>query len=75
MDSARPDRQFDTVPVVLQGRKGAIALATTNKFGEFHFNFDFEPSITLEIEVRGNHWVSVVLPCMEWAQRAAFAGS
>ena len=75
VDSARPDRQFDTVPVVLQGRKGAIALATTNKFGEFHFNFDFEPSITLEIEVRGNHWVSVVLPCMEWAQRAAFAGS
>ena len=29
----------------------------------------------LEIEVRGNHWVSVALPCLEWAQRAAFADS
>jgi len=75
VDSNRPDCQFDSIPVVLHGRKGPIALETTNKFGEFHFNFGFEPSVTLEIEVRGNHWVSVALPCLEWAQRAAFAGS
>jgi len=75
VDSDRPDRQFDSIPVVLHGRKGPLALATTNKFGEFHFNFDFEPRVTLEIEVRGNHWVSVALPSLEWAQRAAFAGS
>jgi hypothetical protein len=74
-DSNKPDRQFDSIPVVLHGGKGPIALATTNKFGEFHFNFDFEPSVTLEIEMPGNHWVSVALPCLEWAQRAAFAGS
>jgi len=75
VDSSRPERQFDSIPVVLHGRKGPVALATTNKFGEFHFNFDFEPSVTLEIEVRGSHWVSVALPGLEWAQRATFAGS
>ncbi len=75
VDSARPDCQFDTIPVVLHGSKGAIAQATTDKFGEFHFNFEFEPSVALEIEVRGNHWVSITLPGLEWAQRAAFAGS
>lgn len=75
VDSNRPDRQFDSIPVVLHGRKGPIALATTNKFGEFYFKLDFEPSVTLEIEVGGNQWVSVALPSLEWAQRAAFAGS
>jgi hypothetical protein len=75
VDSSRPERQFDSIPVVLHGRKGPVALATTNKFGEFHLNFDFEPSVTLEIEVRGSQWVSVALPGLEWAQRATFAGS
>jgi CheY-like chemotaxis protein len=75
VDSDRPDRQFDSIPVALHGPKGPIALATTNKFGEFQFNFDFEPSVTLEIEVPCEPWVSVALPSLEWAQRAAFAGS
>lgn len=75
VDSNRPDHPFKLIPVELHGPKGCIARATTNKFGEFHFNFDFEPSVTLEIEVRGNHWVSVALPSLEWAQRTAFAGS
>jgi CheY-like chemotaxis protein len=75
VDSDRPDRQFDLIPVVLHGPKGRIAHATTNKFGEFHFNFDFEPSVTLEIEVPGNHWVSVALPSLVRAQRTTFAGS
>jgi len=75
VDPARFDCQFDSIPVVLHGSKGAIALTTANKFGEFHFNFEFEPSVTLEIEVRGNHWVSIALPGLEWAQRAAFADS
>lgn len=75
VDSNRPDHPFEVIPVELHGPKGRIAHATTNKFGEFHFNFDFEPSVTLEIEVRGNHWVSVALPSLEWAQRTAFAGS
>ena len=75
VDPARFDCQFDTIPVALHGSKGTIALTTANKFGEFHFNFEFEPSVTLEIEVRGNHWISIALPGLEWAQRAAFAGS
>jgi CheY-like chemotaxis protein len=75
VDSDRPDRQFDSIPVVLHGRRGPLALATTNKFGEFHFNLDFEPSVTLEIEVPGEPWVSVALPSLEWAKRAVFAGS
>jgi hypothetical protein len=73
VDSVRFDCQFDTIPVALHGNKGTIALATANKFGEFHFNFDFEPSVRLEIEVRGNHWVSIALPGLEWAQRASSA--
>lgn len=75
VDSNKPDRQFDSIPVVLHGRKGPIALATTTKFGEFHFNFDFEPSVTLEIEARGEHWVSVALPRLEWARGAASSSS
>ena len=75
VDSDRPGRRFDSIPVVLHGRKGPLALATTNKFGEFQFNFDFEPSVTLEIEVPGEPWVSVALPSLEWAKRAVFAGS
>jgi CheY-like chemotaxis protein len=75
VDFDRPDRQLDLIPVVLHGPKGRIAHATTNKFGEFQFNFDFEPSVTLEIEMHGNHSFSVALPSLEWAQRAAFAGA
>jgi hypothetical protein len=66
---------LDLIPVALHGPKGRIAYATTNKFGEFHFNFDFGPNVSLEIEVGGDQWVSAALPPMEWGQRAAFAGS
>jgi CheY-like chemotaxis protein len=74
-DCDRPERQLDLIPVALHGPKGRIAYATTNKFGEFHFNFDFGPNVSLEIEVGGDQWVSAALPPMEWGQRAAFAGS
>src|SRR6266699_2565266 len=62
VDSAKPDRRFDRIPVVLHGQKGPIALATTNEFGEFHLDFDFEPSLTPEMETSGYQWVSVALP-------------
>ena len=75
IDSDNPDRQLDLIPIVLHGPKGRIAYATTNKFGEFRLNFDFETSVTLEIEVGGNKWVSAALPSLEQAQRRAFAGS
>jgi len=40
--------------VVLHGRKGPIPLKrpTSSANSQFHFNFGFEPSVTLEIEVR-----------------------
>lgn len=75
VDSNKPDRPLDLTSVVLHGPKGRIAYATTNQFGEFHLSFDFEPSVTLEIEVGGSQWVSAALPSLEWRQRAAFAGS
>ena len=74
-DCDRPERQLDLIPVALHGPKGRIAHATTNKLGEFRFNFDLEPNLSLEIEVGGNQWVSAALPSLEWAKRAAFAGS
>ena len=75
VDSAKPDRRFHRVPVVLHGRKGPVALAKTNEFGEFHLDFDFEPSVTLEMETSANQWVSVVLPSLEGAASGAAAGS
>jgi CheY-like chemotaxis protein len=75
VDSDKPDRQLDLIPVALHGPKGRIAHATTNKFGEFCFNFDSGPSVSLEIEVGGNQCVSVALPSLEWAQPPALAGA
>jgi len=75
VDSAKPDRRFDRIPVVLHGQKGPIALATTNEFGEFHLDFDFEPSLTLEMETSGYQWVFVALPPLVQAASGASAGS
>ena len=62
LDAAQPERQLASLSLVLQGQAGPIAVATTNEFGEFHFDFDSEPGITLEIGVKKNHWVSLELP-------------
>ncbi len=59
---AQSERQVGSLPVVLQGQAGPIAVATTNELGDFYFGFDSEPGVTLEIGVEGNHWVSVELP-------------
>lgn len=69
LDSAKPDRRFDGVPVVLQGSKGSVAHATTNGFGEFHLDFDLESSLRLEVGISETHWVSVVLPSLGLAAR------
>jgi CheY-like chemotaxis protein len=69
MDSAGSGRQLDIHAVSLRGSKGPIALASTNKFGEFQFEFDFEPNVQLEIETAANQWVSVVLPRLEWLEK------
>lgn len=75
VDSAKPDRRLDRIPIVLSGQKGPIAFATTNEFGEFHFDFDFEPMLTLEMEPNGYQWVSVELPSLVQAAIGASAGS
>jgi CheY-like chemotaxis protein len=75
VDSVKPDRRLDRIPIVLRGQKGTIALATTNEFGEFHVDFDFEPTLTLEMEPSGYQWVSVALPSLVQAAIKASAGS
>jgi len=69
LDSAEPERQLDALSVALQGPKGPIAVASTNKFGEFHFELDLEQNVKLEIETAANQWISLVLPRQEWFQR------
>jgi hypothetical protein len=75
VDSAKPDRRLDRIPIVLSGQKGPIAFATTNEFGEFHFDFDFESMLTLEMEPNGYQWVSVELPSLVQAAIRASSGS
>jgi hypothetical protein len=67
LDAAKPEHQLASLSLVLQGQAGPIAVATTNEFGEFHFDFDSEPGITLEIGVKANHWISLQLPDPEGA--------
>src|SRR4029077_11949669 len=49
LDSAKPDRRFDGVPVTLKGWKGSVAQINAGEFGEFHLEFRFESNISLEI--------------------------
>jgi len=62
LDRSRPDPQLGSVPVVLHGQTALLGVAKTNEFGEFHFDFDAEQGVTLEIGVRGNHWVLLDVP-------------
>jgi hypothetical protein len=47
---------------VLHGQTGLLGVAKSNEFGEFHFDFDAEQVVTLEIGVRRNHWVLLDVP-------------
>ena len=62
LDTAKGEAQVGGVPVVLQGHAGLIGIAKTNEWGEFRFEFNFEPGVSLEIGARRNYWVSVGLP-------------
>ncbi len=70
LDSAKPDRKFDGVPVTLQGWKGPVAQATAEEFGEFHFDFNFESSVSLEIGIAETNCITVPLPVLERARRS-----
>ena len=39
-----------------------MGMAKTNEWGEFRFEFNFEPGVSLEIGAKENYWVSVGLP-------------
>jgi CheY-like chemotaxis protein len=62
VDDAKPEPQLSSIPVVLQGLAGLMGIARTNEWGEFRFEFNFEPGVSLEIGARENYWVSIGLP-------------
>jgi DNA-binding NarL/FixJ family response regulator len=62
LDGAKPEPHMSRVPVVLQGLAGVMGIAKTNEWGEFRFEFNFEPGVSLEIGARENYRVSVGLP-------------
>lgn len=62
LDAAQGELQVGGVPVVMQGHAGLIGIAKTNQWGEFHFEFEPQPGITLEIRARENFWVLAGLP-------------
>lgn len=68
LDSAKGEPQLGGVPIVIQGHSGLIRAARANEWGEFHFEFESEPSITLEIKARENLWVSAGLPDLQERQ-------
>jgi CheY-like chemotaxis protein len=73
MDSTKPEPDLEVLSVRLQGPKGPIALTSTNKFGEFRFEFSLEQNVKLEIETVAQNWISIVLPSLEWAEKRAAA--
>jgi len=74
LDSAKPDRRFDGVPVTLKGWKGPVAQVNAGEFGEFHLDFRFETNVSLEIKIAETNCITVPLPVLERARRSA-AGS
>jgi DNA-binding NarL/FixJ family response regulator len=69
LDTAKREPYLGGIPIVIQGQAGPIGIAKTNEWGEFHYEFEFEPGITLEIGARENFWVSVGLPDLKSARR------
>jgi hypothetical protein len=59
-----PEHTFTDVRVVLRGEKRLLGSALTNQAGEFLFEFENEPNVTLEIEDRPNHCVAIHSPCL-----------
>jgi len=62
LDSAKPSRTFEGIPVRVQGWKGPLAHATAGEFGEFHVDFNFEPSVSLEVGIAETQGITIPLP-------------
>jgi hypothetical protein len=71
VDTAEPERQSDAHAVTFRSTKGPTGLASSDKFGEFRFEFDPDPNVKLEIETTANQWISVVLPRIERLENGA----
>lgn len=65
LDTAKGEPRLGGIPIVVQGHSGWIGITGTNDWGEFHFEFESEPGITLEIKARENVWVSAGLPDLQ----------
>ena len=71
LDSAKPDRRFERIPVTLQGWKGPVARTTAGEFGEFYLNFNFQSIVTVEIGIAETQGITIPLPPLEWPRRNA----
>lgn len=65
LDTAKREPQLGGVPIVVQGHSGFIGVARTNEWGEFHFEFESEQGVTLEIKTKENFWISAGLPDLQ----------
>src|SRR6266581_3219440 len=59
LDSAKPDRRFERIPVTLQGWKGPVARTTAGEFGEFYLNFNFQSIVTVEIGIAETRGITI----------------
>jgi CheY-like chemotaxis protein len=62
LDSAKPSRTFEGIPVRAQGWKGPLAHATAGESGEFHLDFDFEPTVILVVGIAETQGITIPLP-------------
>jgi hypothetical protein len=66
LTNADPTRALTGAPVRLRGRARPLGFTMTNQFGEFFFQFEREPHVTLEIEDLPNHCVRIDSPNPIW---------
>jgi DNA-binding response OmpR family regulator len=71
LDTAKRKPLLVGVPIVIQGHEGLMGIVKTNEWGEFHFECEPEPDITLEIKAREDFWVSAGLPDLMGVMRCA----
>ena len=70
MRTNEPQIPMNGIPVVLKSRKGPLGVSITNDVGEFAFEFQNEPSVSLEVEISTNDWVLILSPPLERMERA-----
>jgi hypothetical protein len=61
-----PQLPLKSIAVVLKGQNGPLGARITNESGEFLFEFQAEPKVTLEVEVGSKNWISFVSPPLLW---------